>query len=97
MYRVVWDNENYADFSPQEYITFAEAEEEAKKLLHFWISEERKKWNWNKTSHLPEPTEEQIDDWNHMIENCDVYIIKTEELVLSDDDYKEVGWVKWNK
>lgn len=32
-----------------------------------------------------------------MIENCDVYIIKTEELVLSDDDYKEVGWVKWNK
>ena len=37
MYRVVWDNENYVDFSPQEYITFAEAEEEEKKLLHFWI------------------------------------------------------------
>lgn len=98
MYKVVWHNENYADFAPnREYYTFEEAEKEAKNLLCCWMSEEKKKWAVNETTHLPEPTEEQIDDWNEMIENCYIYIVKTEGIDLSDEDYKEIGWMKWNE
>ncbi len=97
MYRIVWNNENHVDFAPnREYCTFEEAEKEAKNLLCCWMSKEKEKWIWNKTTGLPEPTEEQINNWNEMIENCYVYIIKTEEIDLSDEDYEEIGWMKWN-
>lgn len=98
MYKVVWHNENYINFAPNdEYYTFEEAKNEAKNLLRFWASEEREKWAVNETTHLSEPTEEQIDDWNEMIENCYIYIVKTEGIDLSDEDYKEIGWMKWNE
>ena len=101
-YKVIWDNGNCIDSTHTEYHTVREAIEIAKEILHNWIFAEMERWTWNQETCFPEPTLEQIDDWDYMIANCYVYIVEkdgnySEELELSDNDYKEVGWMEWNE
>lgn len=91
MYRVRWENEFCIDSFDRP--SMDEAIHDALDLLLEWESQER--YDWKST----QPSQEQIDRWNYMIDECHVGVFRLdgERLVHvwnpTEDDFKRVGWM----
>lgn len=108
-YIVIWNTEDCCDSTRYEYKTLEAAKNEMKEIYLEWLTAEQMNWNINKESFKPIPTEDQIEEWDNMIDNCYVYIreldkdgniINKEDYYkfwLSDDELKEIGWMEWSE
>lgn len=105
-YHVVWDTDDCTDGFDAD--TLEGAKDAALETLMQWQTEECSGWKWEDGK--PCPTQEQIESWDYMIDNCSVCVY---ELVNSngeswDDQYQgawspsyedeeQIGWLNWNE
>ena len=91
---VVWDIGHATDGI--ECDTYEEAEATAIDLFISWMQEEKAKWDGD-------PTQEQIEHWNEMIDTCWCVIVEWEEdwdtyedvyygKEIGDEKKEEIGW-----
>lgn len=100
-FTMIYDGDSFIDGTDHE--TLEEALEAAKETLIFWEQCEvsDKGWQFDDKG-IPHPTEEQIENWDYMINNCNCWVVEkddqgntVEEHYLTDEDYKEIGWQEW--
>lgn len=95
---VLWDTDNVCDFfkSP----SFEQAKCDALDLLIEWETQEMSEWN------NLQPTQEQIERWDYMIDNCSVEVIRYYKPNIDDceevweptqADLDRVGWKYWDQ
>lgn len=107
-YKLIWNTDNCCDGYE---LPFAETEEAAKEELKDtyiqWECEEC--WDWKISEDgTPEPTAEQIDNWNYMFYNCYCYLVpfdeksgnyseeEDDEVWLTDEECNEIGWKEYS-
>ena len=74
-YQVIYDTENYTD-SAGFFDSLEEALSVATDILVNWMIDEQS--NWKFENGIPKPTKKQIEDWNYMIDTCEVYVTDLE-------------------
>jgi len=95
---VVWDSINCVDGF--ECDTFEGAKSDALEILSNWVWEERREWK-----DPMHPTEDEIDNYDHMIAECYVEVRKYNEekdeyeeyWVPSVEDEHKSGWMYWDE
>lgn len=101
-YCLVWDNGH--DTSGVEFDTYEEAKETMQNMYIGWSEAETDDWDWG--SKFPDPTPEQIESWDQMIDECYCYIVEWNDELgeyndsyygegLTDEELKEIGWDYW--
>lgn len=95
-----------------EYDDFDDAKVRMLDIYESWIVEERSKWAWSKEdgeNYKLCPTEEQIESWDMMIENCTCWIAKWKPdehtyydekmnyYFMSDKDAYNINWLPWDE
>ena len=92
-WRVIWNTEDCTDGCDCDSLEAAKTD--AKETLINWMMWEREGWK-----DVFNPTEDELDSYNYMIENCYVYVCKynpdTDEYEEywspSNEDEEELGW-----
>lgn len=88
-----------------EYDDFEEAKYAAREVLTNWIHDEQCKWEFD-VNGIPHPTEEQIEEWDMMIEECSTYVAEWNEEEQDFYDEKmnywfpeedDVDWLEWEE
>ena len=103
-YLMVFDMEHSIDGI--EFDSFEAAKCDAEDTYVLWLTEEYRNWKWDDELHKPNPTLKQIEDFNHMIDNCCCYICKWDEkkgeyedvddaYFIPDDELEQLGWKEW--
>ncbi len=101
IFTTIHDGDSFIDGS--DHATLEEALFDARETLILWEQEEisDKGWQFDENG-IPHPTEEQIENWDYMINNCNCWVVEkddqgntVEEHYLTDEDYKEIGWQEW--
>lgn len=90
---MVWDNDSCVDGIGCD--SFEAAKGDALDTLVFWMTEQRRLWD-----DFLAPTEDELDDYNYMIENCSVHIDRYNPNTDEYDDYwypsyedeEDIGW-----
>lgn len=90
---MVWDNDSCVDGI--DFDSFEAAKGDALDTLIFWMTEQRRLWG-----DVFAPTEDELDDYNYMIENYSVHIDRynpnTDEYdefwYPSYEDEEDIGW-----
>lgn len=101
-YCLVWDNGH--DTSGAEFDTYEEAKETMQEMYIGWEEAETYGWAWE--TNFPNPTPEQIESWDQMINECYCYIVEWNEELgeyddsyygtgLTDEELNEIGWNYW--
>lgn len=95
-----------------EFDTFEEARNDALYTLEQWIVDEQIKWSFDVAddgiSVIPHPSEEQIDSWDRMINDCCVYVVEWDDVTSdwedvdnawfpSSDDEDALNWLEWSE
>ena len=95
-YKVIYDGGDFIDGTDW-HETLEEAIDVAKEILGSWVCEERYHW------HRPTPTDEEVEKFNMMIDECGVWVEEEghEEdedwrYYLTDEEYNEVGWMYYD-
>lgn len=102
-YEVVYSTESFTDGF--EVVSVEDGKEAALDLLIEWESQDRDWWG----SRMP--NEDEIDDWDSMIENCEAYVVQYDndkvdeygcgeyEIVWQpdDEDLKRIWWLYWDE
>lgn len=89
---VAWDTDNCCDGYGCE--TFEQAKDGALDILVTWAVEEHTSWKSDT------PTQEEAENWNHMIYNCEAWVQKYDPdddeyhdyWYPSDEELEEIGW-----
>lgn len=108
-YRMIYDGDHFIDGT--DCASLEAAIGAAKDTLIMWQQEEwaEKKWEWDDKACCYHPTEEQIEDWDYMIDNMGCYVVEytgDEEYdgytsleyavwPKTDQDLEEIGWMHW--
>lgn len=88
-----------------EHDDFEQAKVDAIDTLLTWIADETRNWKLDE-NYIPRPTEEQIDSWDTMINDCCVYVVQWDETSNEWDDVdnawfppyeieNEINWLEW--
>ena len=103
IYEVVYDTDSFTDGF--ETPSIAQGKQDALDLLIEWAGQDR---DWYG---VRMPTEEEIEDWDYMIFNCSVEVVRYDEnedefgtdpnyevvWEPSYEDEKRIGWVEWEE
>ena len=84
-YCMIFDTDNVTDGIEFESLEAAKCD--AFDIYILWEGEEM--WNWEMVDGIPRPTEEQIENWDYMIDNCYCHVAK---WVPEEDSYSETVW-----
>ena len=79
---VVWDTEHCCDGFGRD--SLEAAQEGAIDTLVNWMAQERMEW-----ADVFNPTEEELERYNHMIYNCSAHVAKYDPMT---DEYEEFWW-----
>ena len=74
-YQVVYDTEHFTGDTGF-FDNLKEALSVATDILVNWMNDERSSWEFK--NKIPKPTKKQIEDWNYMINTCEVYVADLE-------------------
>ena len=98
-WKMVYDGGDFVDSS--NHNSFEEAKSDAIETLFGWMHERSASWKFGDNGEAF-PTDEQIEEWNDMIESCSVW---AEKYNADKDEYEEywfppydeedkIGWTK---
>lgn len=96
-YKMIYDGGSFIDGELHD--TLESAIDSAKDCLIEWEAEEVSGWAWDDDK--PAPTEEQIEHWDAMIEECICYVVRADDedeywlWPESDEQLKGIGWMYW--
>jgi len=102
-YMMIFDMEHTVDGVAFE--TLEEAKSDAMDTYLLWIAEETAKWKCSEKG-IPMPTEEEIESWDMMVENCICYVAKRDPETgeytdtvwnATDEELHEIGWDYWEE
>lgn len=106
-YMLIWNTEHCTDgYEIGDYDSEQEAKYALKDCYIEWACEEYLNWKFSEDG-MPMPTAEQIDNWNYMYWNCYCYLVpfdeetgkysedEDDEIWLTDEECKEIGWIEY--
>ena len=97
-YTMIYDGDSFIDGIDYDSIESAIAS--AEDTLCEWLCEGMHDWKFDDNG-IPQPTEEQIEEWNYMIENCSVWVVPKGKdyddavWTMSDELCDQIGWLCW--
>lgn len=93
-YEVIWNTDDCCDGFYFEAATEEKAKDLLREMYSDWMTAEQA--NWKK----PEPTPEEIENWNYMISEYYCYLIpddaedEEDEIWLTGEELEEIGWIE---
>ena len=99
-YKMVYDGDHFIDSI--EYDSLEKAIASAEDTLGEWACEEMSNWKCDDKG-FPQPTEEQIENWDYMIYNMGVWVVPADcdgdidnaIWTPPDELRKQIGWLLW--
>lgn len=99
-YRVIWSTDDCDDGFNEE--TFEAAKDNAMVVLSEWIAQQAAE---SSSADLHEWSEEDVENWDYMIYNCSVEVMKYNPLTDEYEEYwspsyedeREIGWLEYEE
>ena len=94
-YIMIWNTEDCCDGFYFEAATEEDAKDMLREIYTNWMTAEQENWK------APEPTPEEIENWNYMISECYCYLLpddaedEDDEIWLTDEELEEIGWKEY--